>query len=79
MFELPQHVRALASYKDIRVVGVHAEYMNLSEAVMRNIDVAIKTFGGMALLDFADGVIKYKEDCAFLDRAAVESATPRPN
>src|SRR5215216_1753856 len=39
MLELLQYVRTLTAYKDVPVICVHAEYLNLSEAVMRNIDV----------------------------------------
>src|SRR4051812_43884650 len=80
MLELLQYVRTLPKYKEVPVVCVHAEYLNLSEAVMRNIDVAVKALGGLAFLNLGDGVIDYKKDCAFLDRVAVESGTSvRPN
>src|SRR3954463_3956621 len=73
MLELLQYVRRLPHYLDVPVVCVHAEYMNLSEAVMRNIDVAVKALGGLAFLNLGDGVINYKQDCQFLDRVAIES------
>jgi CheY-like chemotaxis protein len=79
MLELLQHVRGLPTYKDVPVVCVYAEHMNLSEAVLKNIDVAVKALGGMAFLDLGAGAIKYPEDCAFLDHAAVESTALRPN
>ena len=80
MLELLQYVRSLSRYKDVPVVCVHAEHLNLSEAVMRNIDVAVKALGGLAFLNLADGVINYKRDCAFLDRVATESGqSVRPN
>jgi hypothetical protein len=75
MLELLQYVRALPKYQDIPVVCVHAEHMNLSEAVLKNIDVAVKALGGRGFLNLGDGAIKYKEDCAYLDRVALESAT----
>ncbi|HUQ73564.1 MAG TPA: hypothetical protein VM183_02475 [Burkholderiales bacterium] len=80
MLELLQYVRSLAAYKEVPVVCVHAEYLNLSEAVMKNIDVAVKALGGVAFLNLGDGVLNYKRDCAFLDRIAAESgASVRPN
>ena len=83
MLELLQyvHVRSLDHYKDVPVVCVHAEYLHLSEAVMKNIDVAVKALGGLGFLNLGDGVINYnKRDCAFLDRVAIESGrSVRPN
>lgn len=80
MLELLQYVRSLTHYKDATVVCVHAEQMNLSEAVMTNIDVAVKALGGLGFLDLGDGVIDYKKDCAFLERVASEGGTgPRSN
>lgn len=80
MLELLQYVRSLAHYKDVPVVCVHAEYLNLSDAVLKNIDVAVKALGGLGFLNLGDGVIDYKKDCAFLDRVAIESgASVRPS
>jgi CheY-like chemotaxis protein len=80
MLELLQHVRALPTYKDVPVICVHAEQMNLSEAAIKNIDVAVKALGGLAFLNLGDGVIDYKKDCSFLDRVATESGQSlRPN
>lgn len=73
MLEFLQYVRALPHYKDVPVVCVHAEYYNLSDAVMKNIDVAVKALGGRAFLNLGDGVLNYKQDCAYLDRVAIES------
>ena len=80
MFELLQYVRSLPHYAAVPVICVHAEYLNLSEAVMKNIDVAVKALGGLAFLNLGDGVLNYKKDCAFLDRVAIESGqSVRPN
>lgn len=80
MLELLQHIRSLAHYKEVPVVCVHADNLNLSEAVMRNIDVAVQALGGIAFLNLGEGVISYKKDCAFLDRVAIESGrSVRPN
>ena len=80
MLELLQHVRGLPSYKEVPIVCVHADHMNLSEAVMRNIDVAVKALGGVGFLDLADGAINYQQDCTLLDQVAIESGRSiRPN
>ena len=80
MLECLQYVRSLPHYAAVPVVCVHAEYMNLSEAVMKNIDVAVKALGGLAFLNLGDGVLNYKQDCALLDRLAIESGqSVRPN
>ncbi len=80
MLELLQYVRGLPCYKDAPVVCVHADNMSLNEAVMKNIDIAVKALGGIGLLDLADGAIHYKQDCSLLDQAAIESGQSiRPN
>ena len=80
MLELLQYVRSLAGYRDVPVVCVHAEQMNLSEAVLKNIDVAVKALGGLGFLNLADGAINYKQDCSLLDQVAIESGRSlRPN
>ncbi|HET7362646.1 MAG TPA: hypothetical protein VFJ70_03640 [Burkholderiales bacterium] len=80
MLELLQYVRSLPRYKDAPVVCVHADRMHLSEAVMRNIDIAVKALGGIGFLDLADGAINYKQDCTLLDQVAAESGQSiRPN
>jgi PleD family two-component response regulator len=80
MLELLQYVRSLAGYRDVPVVCVHAEQMNLSEAVLKNIDVAVKALGGLGFLNLADGAINYKQDCSLLDQVAIESGQRlRPN
>lgn len=75
MLELLQYVRSLDAYKAVPVVCVHGDYLSLSEAVMKNIDVAVKALGGVGFLNLGHGVLNYKKDCAFLDRVAVESGT----
>jgi hypothetical protein len=76
MFELLQYVRGLPAYRQTPVVCVHAEQLNLSEAVMKNIDVAVKALGGMALINLADGAINYNHDCSVLGHAAAASGLP---
>jgi hypothetical protein len=75
MLELLQYVRALPAYREIPVICVHADSVNLSQSVMRNIDVAVKALGGVAFLDLADGALRHPLDCGFLDRVASESGS----
>ena len=80
MLELLQYVRGLAVYRDVPVVCVHTDQLNLSEAVMKNIDVAVKALGGIGFLNLADGAINYQQDCSLLDQVAIESGQGlRPN
>jgi len=73
MLELLQYVRSLPAYREVPVVCVHAEQLNLSEAAMKNIDVAVKALGGMAFLDLGDGAINYSHDCSVLGHTAAAS------
>src|SRR2546423_1401970 len=80
MLELLQYVRSLPVYREVPVICVHGDHLNLSEVVMKNIDVAVKALGGAAFLNLRDGVPDYAKDCSFLDRVASESGTRvRPN
>ena len=72
MLELLQYVRALPAYQEVPVICVHADHLNLSEAVMKNIDVAVKALGGVAFLNLRDGALDYHKDCSFLGRVAAE-------
>jgi hypothetical protein len=74
MFELLQYVRALPKYKDAPVICLYGDHQNLSDAVIRNIDVAVKALGGMAFLDLRDGSSAYGADCGLLGRVAAQSA-----
>lgn len=73
MFELLQYVRALPRYKDAPVICLYGDHQNLSDAVIRNIDVAVKALGGMAFLDLRDGSSAYETDCSLLGRVAAQS------
>ena len=77
MFELLQYVRVLPKYRDVPVICTHGEHLNLSDAVIRNIDVAVKALGGMAFLDLRDGSLAHHADCSRLGRMA-EQASFRP-
>jgi CheY-like chemotaxis protein len=81
MFELLQHVRALPHYKDVPVICVYGDHLNLSEALIRNIDVAVKALGGMAFLDLRDDSFAYQADCHQLGAMAAHAGggLPPPN
>jgi CheY-like chemotaxis protein len=84
MFELLQHIRAQPKYQNARVVCVYGDHLNLSESVVRNINVAVKALGGEAFLDLREGSLARAHDCATLDRTAAASAAAsaaglRPN
>jgi hypothetical protein len=80
MLELLQYVRSLPKYAEVPVVCVHGEQVNLSDAVLKNIDVAVKALGGLGFLDLGDAASYFKRDCSFLDRVAIESgASVRPS
>ena len=78
MFELLQYVRALPKYQDAPVICVYGDHQHLSDAVIRNIDVAVKALGGRAFLDLREGSIAYPADCHALSRVAGNSAS-RPS
>ena len=80
MFELLQHIRAQSKYKQARVVCVYGDPLRLSDALVHNIDVAVKALGGEGFLDLREGSLAYPHDCAALDRTAAASAAGlRPN
>jgi DNA-binding NtrC family response regulator len=80
MLELLQYVRSLPAYGEVPVMCVHGDHLNLNEAIMKSINVAVKALGGKAFLNLRDGALDYKKDCQFLDRVASEtSASLRPN
>lgn len=80
MLELLQYVRSLEKYAEVPVACVHGDQLTLSDAVLKNIDVAVKALGGLGFLDLGNAASNFKQDCGFLDRLASESGTSvRPN
>src|SRR5690242_1984354 len=75
MFELLQYVRALPKYRDVPVICVYGDHLNLSDVVIRNIDVAVKALGGSAFLDLRDGSFAYPGDCAELGTLAAQQGS----
>lgn len=78
MFELLQYVRALPKYKDVPVICVYGDHLNLSDALIRNIDVAVKALGGMAFLDLREDSFAYHADCGLLGTMAAQTGNPLP-
>ena len=74
MFELLQYVRALPKYHEVPVICTYADHVSLSDAVIRNIEVAVKALGGMAFLDLRDGSFAHHADCARLGTMAAASS-----
>jgi CheY-like chemotaxis protein len=79
MFELLQYVRALPKYQDVPVICVYGDHLNLSDAVIGNIDVAVKALGGMAFLDLRDGSLAYRVECHQLGAMAARSGSVARN
>ena len=75
MFELLQHLRALPKYAGVPVICIYGDHLNLSDAVIRNIDVAVKALGGMAFLDLRDGSLAHRADCHRLGAIAAHTGS----
>jgi SpoU rRNA methylase family enzyme len=73
MFELLQYVRGLPAYKEVPVVCVQCLEIGLSEAVLKNMDEAVKALGGTAFADLRDHALHFRSHCEFLERVAAES------
>ena len=73
MLELLQYARGLPKYAEVQIICVHGDQLTLSDAVMKNIDVAVKALGGAAFLNLGDGAVQHQRDCSFLDRVAMQS------
>jgi len=76
MFELLQYVRSLPKYDHTPVLCVQGLELALSEAIRKNIDMAVKALGGRAFLDLREHSLLMREHCSFMDRVATETGTP---
>ena len=74
MFELLRYVRSLPHHKDVPVVCVQCEEVMLSEAVLKNIEDAVKALGGNAFIDLRDGSHVFRNHCDFLNRVASQAS-----
>jgi len=74
MFELLRYVRALPPYRHIPVVCVQCLDVNLSEAVLKNMDDAVRALGGTAFIDLREEVQLFRTHCDFLGSVASHAA-----
>ena len=74
MFELLRYVRTLHQHKDVPVVCVQCEEVMLSEAVLKNMEDAVKALGGNAFVDLRDGSHVFHNHCQFLNQIATQAS-----
>ena len=79
MFELLQYVKALPEYKEVPVICVQCMEVALADAVLKNMDDAVKALGGTAFVDLRDHVMHFRSQCDFLARLASQSTRFSPN
>ena len=73
MFELLQYVKALPEYKEVPVICVQCMEVALADAVLKNMDDAVKALGGTAFVDLRDHVVQLRSHCEFLEQIATRS------
>ena len=78
MFELLQYTKAMPAYKDVPVICVQCLEMGLAEAVLKNMDDAVKALGGTAFVDLRDHALHFRNHCQFLEQLA-ENSRLSPN
>ena len=78
MFELLRYARSLPHHDDVPVICVQCAEMMLSEAVLKNIEDAVKALGGTAFVDLREGAHVFHTHCDFLNTVASRAAL-RPN
>jgi PleD family two-component response regulator len=74
MFELLRFVRSMPRHKDTPVVCVQCQDVMLSEAVLKNMDDAVKALGGNAFIDMRDGAHVFRSHCDFLNQTAIQAS-----
>ena len=79
MFELLQYTKALPAYKDVPVICVQCLEMGLAQAVLKNMDDAVKALGGTAFVDLRDHALHFRSHCQFLEQLASENTGLAPN
>ena len=79
MFELLQYTKALPAYKDVPVICVQCLEMGLAEAVLKNMDDAVKALGGTASVDLRDHALHFRSHCQFLEQLATGNTGLAPN
>jgi hypothetical protein len=63
----------------VPVVCVQGLEFVVPEPVMKTVDMAVKVLGGTAFVDLRDEALDFRRHCNYLDRAASEGASLRPN
>lgn len=74
MFELLRYVRGLPQRNDVPVICVQCQEVMLSDAVLKNIEDAVKALGGTAFVDLRDGSHVFRNHCDFLNRVASQAS-----
>jgi len=74
MFELLHYVRSLPHNKDVPVICVQCQDVMLSDAVLKNMDDAVKALGGTAFIDLRDHSHVFDSHCEFLNQVAVQAS-----
>ena len=79
MFELLQYAKAIPTCRDVAVICVQCLEMGLAEAVLKNMDDAVKALGGTAFVDLRDHALHFRSHCQFLEQLAAEHTGLAPN
>ena len=79
MFELLQYTKAIPTYRDVAVICVQCLEMGLAEAVLKNMDDAVKALGGTAFVDLRDHALHFRSHCQFLEQLATGNTGLSPN
>jgi PleD family two-component response regulator len=79
MFELLQYVKALPDYRDVPVICVQCLEVALADAVLKNMDDAVKSLGGTAFVDLRDHALHFRSHCESLERLASQATGPTAN
>jgi CheY-like chemotaxis protein len=74
MFELLRYVRSRPQHKDTPVICVQCQDVMLSEAVLKNMDDAVKALGGNAFVDLRDKSHVFHSHCDFLNQTANQAS-----
>ena len=74
MFELLRYTRGLPHHKDVPVICVQCQDVMLSEAVLKNMDDAVRALGGTAFIDLRDGTHVFRPHCDFLNQTAIQAS-----
>lgn len=74
MFELLRYARSLPQHKDVPVICVQCQEVMLSEAVLKNMEDAVKALGGTAFIDLRDGSHVFRNHCDLLNKIATQAS-----